>query len=322
MTTVALNVLYGAGMSSGMILTGMNHPVKTWSFFNLRKWNNGTADYTLGIIFPIALASHYIIYRISQRREKPVFEESFQTPTAGNIDNNLILGSTVFGLGWAISGYCPTGAVTAAFSGQTEPIVTILSMFAGWCAAHVIKQKQNEPKRSIIDIISNSISFKSLGAVFGTFALIQMLTGNILDTNTKPWSFSYTPIIGGILIGTSIGSALCFTGQILGTSGTLSGTVIRDKGIKEQNIAFLCGIGLCTALFRYLDPTMNLSYLNQIPIWRFCLGGFLTGIGSGLANGCTSGHGICGVSRMSTRSLAATGMFMASSAILSTILNL
>lgn len=309
-------------MSSGLILTGMNHPSKTWSFFNLRRWMNGSADYTLIIMFPAALATHYVLYKTSHKRGRPILEKSFQEPTYKNIDKNLILGAATFGAGWAISGYCPLGAVTAAFSGQPEPIITALSMFLGWCSAHIIKQKQKEPNESVISTISKSISIKKLGAIVGTFALILMLSGKkIIENQKSPYTFCYTPIIGGMLLGCSMGAAFCLTGQILGTSGMLSGIVVRDNGTKSRNIAVLFGIGLGTVLFRLINPTMNLSFFNDTPIWRFCLGGFLTGIGTGLSNGCTSGHGVCGVSRMAPRSLVATGIFMATSLIISTIFN-
>lgn len=78
-------------------------------------------------------------------------------------------------------------------------------------------EKEKEPKSSVLDIISRTISFKGCGAIAGIFALIQMLSGIQLIENQKSlWSFSYTPIIGGILLGCSMGSALYLTGQILG----------------------------------------------------------------------------------------------------------
>lgn len=64
-------------MSSGLILTGMNHPSKTWSFFNLRRWMNGSADYTLIIMFPAALATHYVLYKTSHKRGRPILESIY-----------------------------------------------------------------------------------------------------------------------------------------------------------------------------------------------------------------------------------------------------
>jgi len=122
--------------------------------------------------------------------------------------------------------------------------------------------------------------------------------------------FSYsTPFIGGLLIGTSAVMLLLFLGRIAGISGILWGAVSAAAD-NSWRWMFLAGLILGPLLYHSLTDT---PYPQASPLqwWHAVLGGLLVGFGVQLSSGCTSGHGVCGIGRLSVRSLVATVTFMA-----------
>jgi uncharacterized membrane protein YedE/YeeE len=137
----------------------------------------------------------------------------------------------------------------------------------------------------------------------------------------------FTPVsglVGGSLIGLSAATLLLFNGDILGASGLMSSFVtapkktLTDPG-QQWKLAFLAAFSLTARVYvTVIDPDAlkdeRLGYSSNIPIVSplgFILGGLFVGFGTRLGNGCTTGHGICGLARFSTRSLAAVLSFMA-----------
>ncbi|WP_080649101.1 YeeE/YedE family protein [Dickeya oryzae] len=122
----------------------------------------------------------------------------------------------------------------------------------------------------------------------------------------------FTPLpslSGGLLIGIAASVLVLFCGRIAGISGILVG-VLPEKGkiIEKWRLAFLAGLILApllyTAFFHHPIVTLSTSTPGLL------LAGFLVGVGTRLGSGCTSGHGVCGLSRFSVRSLVATLVFM------------
>lgn len=117
---------------------------------------------------------------------------------------------------------------------------------------------------------------------------------------------------GGLLIGTAAAMFLLLTGRIAGVSGmTAIATRIGSGGTSwKQAAAFLLGLPLGTALVATFVRTPEITVTSSVPL--LVVAGLLVGFGTRLGNGCTSGHGVCGIARLSPRSLAATATFMAS----------
>ena len=117
------------------------------------------------------------------------------------------------------------------------------------------------------------------------------------------------PIIGGVLIGLAASGMLWANGRVMGVSGILGGVLVRTNKDVLWRALFLSGIVLGSLLI----PKIGFSIM-EVPfsreLWAAGVGGLLVGVGTTLGNGCTSGHGVCGVSRFSPRSLAATAVFM------------
>ena len=118
--------------------------------------------------------------------------------------------------------------------------------------------------------------------------------------------------MGGLLIGLAAAIMLLGLGRIAGVSGLAArATGIADTGApRNVAIAFVVGLPLGALLIAQTVGAVNVSF--PASIWPLVIGGLLVGYGTRLGSGCTSGHGVCGLSRLSPRSMLATGMFMAS----------
>ncbi|WP_020158092.1 YeeE/YedE family protein [Methylobacter marinus] len=117
-------------------------------------------------------------------------------------------------------------------------------------------------------------------------------------------------LTGGALIGISATLLLLFNGRMAGISGIMNGVFNSPRSETIWRLAFLAGLVIGAFLFNLIAPgffTMRQGY----PLGLLAAGGFLVGFGTRMSNGCTSGHGICGLANLSPRSLLATLTFMA-----------
>lgn len=124
---------------------------------------------------------------------------------------------------------------------------------------------------------------------------------------------NFTPIaalIGGLLIGISASLLLWLNGKIAGISGIANGA-LWAKSTEERTWRILFVLGVIGGGFIYLMLFPNtIQARTGFPLWLVGIGGLLVGYGTALGSGCTSGHGVCGLSRLSIRSLAATLTFL------------
>lgn len=123
---------------------------------------------------------------------------------------------------------------------------------------------------------------------------------------------NFTPIsasIGGALIGLSAVVLMALNGRISGVSGVFSGAVFAERGDKVWRVLFVLGLIAAPAIWtlvRGTEPPFEIT--NSTPL--IIAGGLLVGFGTRLGSGCTSGHGVCGLSRLSPRSMASVALFM------------
>lgn len=126
-------------------------------------------------------------------------------------------------------------------------------------------------------------------------------------------SLYLSPLMGGVLIGLASGSLYLFSGRIAGISGIASKAMLGPA--RAWRVAFIAGLlvaGLAGALVN--DPTFVAGLeTRSLPMLAFA--GLLVGIGTAIGSGCTSGHGICGLSRLSRRSVVAVIVFVLSASI-------
>jgi uncharacterized membrane protein YedE/YeeE len=128
---------------------------------------------------------------------------------------------------------------------------------------------------------------------------------NIDWTHFAPWP----SLAGGILIGVSAAVFILFNGRIAGISGILGGLLHPARNDILWRVAFLAGLVIAPLLYNIARPLPETVVDADAGI--LIAAGLLVGIGTRYGAGCTSGHGVCGIARLSPRSLVATACFMA-----------
>ena len=124
---------------------------------------------------------------------------------------------------------------------------------------------------------------------------------------------NFTPIsalVGGSLIGLSAAILILVNGRIAGISGILGGALTVPQGGMAWRLSFLVGLLAGAAVYNIAAPKpFAVEFDASTPM--LAVAGLLVGFGTSLGNGCTSGHGVCGIARLSPRSIAAVVLFMA-----------
>lgn len=121
----------------------------------------------------------------------------------------------------------------------------------------------------------------------------------------------YSALAGGLLIGLASAAFILLNGRVLGISGIIASLLFPQRGEMGWRIAFLVGMALAPASFALIAPPAWIPEVRvDTNIWLIILAGLCVGYGTNMASGCTSGHGVCGLSRLSPRSLVATLSFM------------
>ena len=122
-----------------------------------------------------------------------------------------------------------------------------------------------------------------------------------------PW----TSLLGGILLGVAAGALFVYSGRILGITGIVAGLLKPKSGDTSWRLAFLLGLFAAPLVAKLLLPAELIHAPRIDANWTMVItAGLLVGFGTRWGAGCTSGHGICGLSRFSLRSLVATLSFM------------
>jgi uncharacterized membrane protein YedE/YeeE len=123
----------------------------------------------------------------------------------------------------------------------------------------------------------------------------------------------FTPvasIVGGTLIGLAAVILYRLNGRIAGISGIFHGLIGADREQRSWRLLFIVGL-VIGGLFYQLVSGQSPAGYQEHSLFRVGLGGLLVGIGTRLGSGCTSGHGVCGIARLSLRSIVATMVFLA-----------
>ena len=124
--------------------------------------------------------------------------------------------------------------------------------------------------------------------------------------------FSWLPALaGGIMIGTASALLMAFNGRVAGISGILGGLLSRWSPDQWWRLTFLLGLVLGGGVASYWAPEAFID-ITENGTMEVLAAGLLVGLGTRIGSGCTSGHGVCGIGRLSIRSLVATLVFVGS----------
>lgn len=122
-------------------------------------------------------------------------------------------------------------------------------------------------------------------------------------------------LTGGLMIGTAAALYLLVNGRIMGASGIVGGLVDgTGRGTATERLAFLAGCLITPAVAAWAMGGATTNITDNLAV--IIVAGVLVGLGTRLANGCTSGHGVCGISRLSLRGIAATFVYLMAGAVI------
>ena len=131
-SALAAGLLFGVGLT----ISGMTRADKVINFLDLKDaW-----DPSLAFVMGGAIVVHLILFRLILRRESPLFGASFGIPTRTDIDMRLVGGSALFGIGWAIGGFCPGPGLVSAASLAPQALVFVASLTAGMLAFQIVER--------------------------------------------------------------------------------------------------------------------------------------------------------------------------------------
>ncbi len=133
-----LALLSGIIFGIGLCISRMADPNKVLNFLDV----TGNWDPSLMLVMGGALAVTLITFRFVLKREHPVFTEKFQLPAKKDLDAKLILGATLFGIGWGMIGFCPGPAITATGFGLTNPYIVVVMMFIGFLTHQLLFEQK------------------------------------------------------------------------------------------------------------------------------------------------------------------------------------
>ena len=136
LTSLVSGVVFGLGLA----LSGMTDPAKIVGFLDVL----GNWDPTLAFVMGGALLTHMATSGLLRRRTTPLYAPAFEEPRRGKPDAGLIGGSAMFGVGWALSGFCPGPAFVALASFHPQPITFVVAMLTGMAVFTTTRRQPGE----------------------------------------------------------------------------------------------------------------------------------------------------------------------------------
>ena len=132
----------GLIFGGGLLVSGMSNPAKVLNFLDLAAIGTGTWDPSLMFVMLGAVATAFIGYRLVLRRPQPLLADSFQLPTKSDLDQRIIAGPAIFGIGWGLAGFCPGPAFVALGYGTRASVLFVIAMLIGMAAARMLSERQ------------------------------------------------------------------------------------------------------------------------------------------------------------------------------------
>ncbi len=142
MKSALTSFLVGFIFAIGLGIAGMTQPAKIIGFLDVF----GAWDPTLVFVMLGAIAVHLVTYKFIRKKKTPLLSKAWHVPTSRDITPSLISGSVLFGIGWALGGYCPGPAITSLASLQLRPLIFVISMIFGMLVFRLVDKKLNFKK--------------------------------------------------------------------------------------------------------------------------------------------------------------------------------
>lgn len=132
-------LLAGLVFGLGLIVSGMANPAKVLGFLDLA----GAWDPSLALVMAGAIGAGFFPFLLARKRTHSLIGLQMMLPTAKGIDRRLIVGSSVFGIGWGIAGFCPGPGLVAIGMGEPKALLFVAAMVVGMGLFELLEQRQN-----------------------------------------------------------------------------------------------------------------------------------------------------------------------------------
>lgn len=302
---LAIWIIAGFVMSVGMSYGGMAHLSSLYFFDPFQTGENHRFDFAMLILFCAGLIPTFMYWQLYGKNSVPWFDSEWHMKKDQAVDRGVVLGSGLFGVGWAMGGFCPGPSVSGMITGHPNFIAFSYGMYAYFAVRHLFAARPADGRHWGL-----TIALGLCPAVFYFVGPVLFPLEGVERTLAWPVHLS---IAGGLGIALASILMLQFNGRVLGLCG-LWGSILDVTLPTSERVphvlffsAFLTG-GVVTYLVAP-ESFANPPHQDRNLFWIF-LGGVITAIGTTWANGCTSGHGISGMARLNVRSLVAVPMFM------------
>lgn len=130
MKRLAVAIISGLIFGLGLVISGMMNPAKVIGFLDIA----GNWDPSLAIVLAGASGITMLTFRLILKRQRPILDTKFHTPTRTDVDSTLVVGAGIFGIGWGVVGFCPGPVYATLLLGRSAPLVVFVSMIAGMTA--------------------------------------------------------------------------------------------------------------------------------------------------------------------------------------------
>ncbi len=132
-----VSFIVGFIFAIGLGISGMTQPQKVVGFLDLF----GNWDPSLVFVMIGAILIHLVVYKLFSKRPSPLLSEKWHLPTKKEVTPSLVVGSALFGIGWALAGYCPGPALVSLSSGSIDVAVFVVSMLLGMIIFKITDKK-------------------------------------------------------------------------------------------------------------------------------------------------------------------------------------
>ena len=138
------SLLAGLVFGLGLIVSGMANPAKVLGFLDL----TGAWDPSLALVMAGAIGISFFAFLFAKKRSRSLMGADMKLPTGRSIDRRLVIGSTLFGIGWGVAGFCPGPSLVALGLGEVKALIFVAAMLAGMVLFELLEKRQSTGQRA------------------------------------------------------------------------------------------------------------------------------------------------------------------------------
>ena len=138
------SLLAGLVFGVGLIVSGMANPAKVLGFLDL----TGAWDPSLALVMAGAIGISFFAFLFAKKRSRSLMGADMKLPTGRSIDRRLVIGSTLFGIGWGVAGFCPGPGLVALGMGEVKALIFVAAMLAGMAVFEVFENRRSAGQRA------------------------------------------------------------------------------------------------------------------------------------------------------------------------------